>query len=165
MNWAVWEPRTLQQPIHLLLYLPTGTTASCGYLGRVGVSEAPITTAYIYQPAQPYRVGICFMGEPASVRLVTGVAAVIAGVYIASNAKTGESAGDSDGSDGGKGGGDGGIALGYALAVGHLAFDTVGASITKRFSGALGPLQIGGCRNFTTLHIRITITPRQPPSS
>ena len=83
-------------------------------------------------------VGIGVMGEQASLRLIAGVAAVIVGVYIASTADSPEGGGGGGGkSEGGE------IAMGYALAVGHLIFDTVGASITKRCSGGLGPLQIG----------------------
>jgi drug/metabolite transporter (DMT)-like permease len=93
------------------------------------------------KPALAQLLGVLFFSEKVTYRLAAGIAAVISGVYIASASKvpavTADMAPDVSTKNSKR------LALGYALAVGHLIFDTAGVSITKAHSNGLGPLSIG----------------------
>jgi len=92
------------------------------------------------KPAFSTTVGAVAFGERVTRYSVSGILAVIAGVYAASIQSVGGEEGDHPLGDG-----PASIAIGYWLAAAHLVLDTAGAAITKRAcrGTAMGPLDIG----------------------
>lgn len=89
------------------------------------------------KPALSTAAGVVAFGERITRNSISGVLAVIVGVYIASIQSVGVKNTENLSEDG--------LAVGYGLAAAHLVLDTAGAAITKRAcrGTAMGPLNIG----------------------
>ena len=93
------------------------------------------------KPALSVLIGVIALGEKLSTRAVVGITSIVAGVYIASIQKMEDNNSNAPSEENSTS-----IGIGYAYAVGHLIFDTIGAAITKKCmagKSSLGPLSVG----------------------
>lgn len=123
-----------QLSLSAFLGIVIGDCTSIASMKRLGARRYLLVDCL--RPVISTAIGVIAFGETISLRIIAGIAAVVAGVYVASSQKVESSSTNTSSKRD--------IIVGYSLAVIHLLFDTAGAAITKNCSqDKLGPFAIG----------------------